>query len=116
MARRRSRRWSQKPALKSQQIFESSCWERIELSLGDPDKLILRLEARFFGGESLAAVTVVAEEDSSNAGFSKRQKTAAVQKLAPSRSRSEIREAPWTAAVFCRFSPSRSDPRRIRAT
>jgi hypothetical protein len=33
--------------MKPQQILESSCWERIELSLGDPDKLFLRLENKF---------------------------------------------------------------------
>src|SRR5436190_8375612 len=41
-AQRRWRRSSQKPALKPQQILESSCWERIELSGGVPDKLFLR--------------------------------------------------------------------------
>src|SRR5207253_11250934 len=63
MARRRSRQWSQKPARKSQQIFESSCWERIELSPGDPDKLFLRFGKINFRVESPHSRDVADEED-----------------------------------------------------
>src|SRR5207247_11291249 len=49
MARRRSRRWSQKPAMKAQQVFEWSCLGEIELSEGERDKLCLRLWEKIFG-------------------------------------------------------------------
>jgi len=105
MARRRSRQWSQKPARKSQQIFESSCWERIELSLGDPDKLILRLGKINFRVESPHSRDVADEEDHFNTAFPKRQKTAALQDASRISEQLRLGASFWTAAVFCRFSP-----------
>jgi hypothetical protein len=67
MARRRSRQWSQKPAMKPQQILESSCWDRIELSLGDPDKLFLQSGEQIFGTRICDGGDVADEENRCNA-------------------------------------------------
>ena len=42
-----------------------------------------------------------------------RQKTAALQKLAPTRTAFEIREAFWSAAVLCRFGNGLDGPSRF---
>jgi hypothetical protein len=91
--------------MKPQQILEFSCWDRIELSLGDPDKLFLRSGKQILGWRIGDRGDVADEEDRSNTAFPKRQKTAALQDASRISEQLRLRASFWTAAVFCRFSP-----------
>jgi hypothetical protein len=91
--------------MKPQQILEYSCWGRIELSLGDPDKLFLRSGKQIFGLRIGDRGDAADEEDRSNTAFPKRQKTAALQDASRISEQLRLRASFWTAAAFCRFSP-----------
>jgi hypothetical protein len=80
--------------MKPQQFLESSCWERIELSLGDPDKLFLPLENKFSDREFAIVAMLPMKDNVPNFQSARRPRS---QKLAFRRNRSEIRGASWTA-------------------